>query len=86
MSNISRITRNYRKSQKLTLDCFGAALVEELPEYSFSRQAINQWESGRTKPDFKFLVKATFKYQDWRRDWAYECLSQISPDVFQSPA
>jgi len=85
MPNISQITRTYRKTQQLTLDCFGAALVEELPDYSFTRQAVNAWESGRTKPDFEFLMKATFKYQDWRRDWAYECLAARSPDLFSSP-
>lgn len=85
MTDLASVTRNYRKLNSLSQEEFGAALAEQLPEYSFTKQAVSQWEKGKNKPDFEFLVLSAMRYSDWRRDWAFECLAALRPEVFSAP-
>ncbi len=79
---IPTITRRYRRQQKLTLEGFGQKLSEELTGYSFSRQNIYHWESGRQRPEKSFLLLVAMRYGDWRRFWALDCLAEIQPEIF----
>ena len=79
---IPEITRRVRRKNKLTLENFGNQLAKGLPGYTFTRQAIFNWENDLTRPDRNFLILCTLKYGDWRRDWAFDCLHAIAPDVF----
>lgn len=78
---ISYATRHYRKQNKLTLEAFGIALAEKFQEYTFTRQAVHNWENG-SQPDRNFLLLCALRYSDWRRDWALDCLAAINPDLF----
>jgi hypothetical protein len=82
MRSVAQITRSIRESQNLSLEAFGVALAEEFDDRSFTRQAVHGWEAERTIPDFQFLILASFKYNDWRRVWALDCLAALKPDVF----
>ncbi len=80
--DIRILTRRYRREQKLTLEAFGERLAEGLTGYSFTRQAIHNWETGSSKPDKYFLVLVAMRYGDWRRAWALGCLAVLQPELF----
>jgi len=79
---IPSITRRYRQEQKLTLKAFGEELVREIPGYTFTRQAVFNWEAGMTNPEKYFLLICAMRYGDWRRDWALDCLATLQPEIF----
>jgi transcriptional regulator with XRE-family HTH domain len=79
---ISTITLHYRKQAQLTLEAFGRALAELLPGYSFTKQAVKNWERGVQNPDRYFLLLCALRYGDWRRDWALDCLAVLQPELF----
>jgi transcriptional regulator with XRE-family HTH domain len=76
---VAETTRTIRKANKMSLDAFGAALAEQLPEYSFTKQAVFNWENGKTNPDFQFLLLCALRYGDWRRAWALDCMADLKP-------
>jgi hypothetical protein len=79
---VAEITRQTRSRQELSTDKFAAALVEQIPGKTLTRQAVNLWEVGRTVPDLKFLILAASQYSDWRACWAQDCLNALMPEVF----
>ena len=50
---------------------------------AISRQAISQWEQGQTNPDSFALVKLYLRTNDWRAEFASECLQQIDPQLLR---
>jgi len=79
---IEEITKRYRAELKLTQEEFGAALCEQLPGTSLTRQAVNHWETGNNTPGYNFCLMIFCKYSDWRNDWAHECLQVLRPDLW----
>ena len=79
---IAELTKSARKAQGLTMEQFGAALVETLPGVDTSKQAVNHWESGRQPPSYLFLVGIVRSYGDWRYDWAMGCLQALRPGLW----
>jgi len=77
---IDEIVKAYRLDQKMTLRDFAAAL--SIDGQTISYEAIRKWENGRFKPNYYFLVALSMKTTDWRRDFAFDCLSAIEPDNF----
>lgn len=80
--DISQLTKKYRTQAGLTLEGFGEKLSDQLSEYTFTRQAVHNWESGNQRPEKYFLLLVMLRYGDWRRDWALDCLAVLQPDVF----
>jgi transcriptional regulator with XRE-family HTH domain len=80
--SIDHVTKTYRKQERLTLEAFGERLVELLSGYSFTRQAVSNWERGAQTPDKSFLLLCAMRYGDWRRSWALDCLAVLQPEVF----
>lgn len=83
MPLLPSIIREYRSKLDLTLEQLGAALVESLPEFTLTKQAVHNWESGKQSPGFQLLLLVTIKYSDWRRDFGFDCLAAMYPDYYQ---
>jgi transcriptional regulator with XRE-family HTH domain len=81
---IDEIVKKYRKQQNLSQDAFGQSLCERLPGVELTRQAISNWERGAQTPDYMFLVAMAMAYNDWRFDFALECLQVLRPSVWLS--
>ncbi len=79
---IAELTKSTRKAQGLTMEQFGAALVEQLPGVETSKQAVQNWESGRQTPAYLFLVGIVRTYGDWRHDWGLSSLEALRPDLW----
>jgi transcriptional regulator with XRE-family HTH domain len=75
--SVQDITRAMRQKQKLSQSGFGQALAEKVVGSTITRQAVIQWEQGKTRPDMRFLLAAVLLYEDWRQDWALACLKVI---------
>lgn len=73
---IASITHETRQKLKLTQSAFGAAI-------DVQKQHISIWEHGRQLPSISFLLMTAIKYQDWRREWALQCLD-AHPDLAQA--
>jgi len=73
--SVATLTRETRKTRGMTLAGMGEAL-------GVTRQAVYNWEWEKNHPDIAFLLMIASTRNDWRRDWALNCLHQIRPDVF----
>lgn len=85
VSRISQIVRAYRAEQGLTLRGMANALKDQLRETRFanlSAQAIGLWEKG-TNPFPVFLLRVSRTYDDWRREFALDCLAAMEPDLYE---
>lgn len=83
MKPTQTIVSRYRKSQKLSLRKFAAALVENVDGESLSYMTIKNWEDGVNAPDFSFLMTIAMKCRDWRGDFAFDCLAALKPHLYE---
>lgn len=91
---ISEITLGFRdklgaaRGSKVTQEEFGGLLAEGLLNSGITRVTIHNWESGKGEPDLKFLLSIYtyhfWKKNDWRFQWALECLRAMQPETFDS--
>jgi len=79
---IFELVKNYRTQKDLTQEGFAQELCERLGGISLTRQAISNWERGTQTPDYMFLVAVLMAYDDWRHDFADECLQVLRPEVW----
>lgn len=84
-NNVSEIVKKYRQEQKMSLREFAAALNKPLaildgdgPSY----QAVYSWENGDYEPKIMTLNLIALHTNDWRRDFAFECLATLRPDLY----
>jgi len=82
MNEFSEIVKRYRMNQQLSLRKFAAQLGEELKN-GVSHQTIKDWEDGEYAGHVYFFLAVAMRYKDWRRDFAFECLSVIYPEFDQ---
>jgi len=82
MNKFSKIVRKYRNEQQLSLRKFAAQISENLQK-GISHQTIKDWEDGKYPGHVYFFLMVAMRYQDWRRDFAFECLYEIYPDFDQ---
>ena len=81
---IDQIIKKYRKETSLTQDAFAESLCVKLPGVSLTKQAISNWERGAQTPDYMFLIAVLMAYNDWRYDFALDCLQVLRPSVWAS--
>ena len=79
---IAIVTSEYRKRLGLTYRAFAETLIEHLVNTSISHQTVMNWEKGMTDPGTDFLLICLVVHDDWRTDWAIECLCAKLPEVF----
>jgi transcriptional regulator with XRE-family HTH domain len=84
MIMINKIVTKYRKEIDLTQEDFAESLCVKLPGVSLTKQAISNWERGAQTPDYMFLIAVLMAYNDWRYDFALECLAALRPSVWAS--
>jgi transcriptional regulator with XRE-family HTH domain len=78
------VTSEYRKRFELTYRAFAEALNEHLVNTGISHQSVMNWEKGITDPGTDFLLNCLVVYpmNDWRTQWAIDCLCAKLPVVF----
>jgi transcriptional regulator with XRE-family HTH domain len=82
----SLIAREYRKRMELTYRSFAEALTEHLVNTGISHTSIANWEKGINDPSTDFLLTCLVVHQDWRRQFAIDCLQAKLPEVFARAA
>ena len=80
---LSQVTSSYRKKLDLTYRSFAEALNEHLVNTGISHQSIANWEKGITDPTTDFLLVCLVVHEDWRRQFAIDCLVAKLPEVFE---
>jgi len=80
---ISNVITAYRQSKEMTYRSFADALNEHLVNTSVTFMSISNWEKGMTDPNTDFLLTCLVVHQDWRRQWAIDCLCAKLPEVFE---
>lgn len=78
---ISEIVRKYRVRHDASLRAFADMLSGEGPQ-SVTHQTIHNWENGTTIPSYFYLLSLALFNNDWRREFALECLAVMKPDYF----
>ena len=79
---IGEIVTSYLVRSKLTLRAFADKLTEGLSNNSLTHATIINWRDGKTEPETDFLLECAVVYDDWRRDFAADCLKTKLPGVF----
>lgn len=76
------LTSEYRKRLGMTYRSFADALNEHLVNTSISHTSVANWEKGMIDPSTDFLLICLVVHDDWRSEWAIECLCAKLPEVF----
>jgi transcriptional regulator with XRE-family HTH domain len=79
---ISHITTEIRQRMRLTYRAFADALCEHLVNVAISQTSIMNWEKGLYVPSTDFLLICLVVHNDWRAEWAIDCLCAKLPEVF----
>ena len=75
MSAIQQIVSTYRRKRNLPLRDFAAAI-------GVSHQSVANWEAGAHTPHPGVLLPLALRCGDWRREFAFDCLAAIQPEVY----
>jgi hypothetical protein len=75
-------TGEARRREGLTYRAFASALCEHLEDTGISHQSVMNWEKGITEPGTDFLLTCLVVHDDWRAEWAVDCLCRKLPAVF----
>ncbi len=81
---LPEVVKKYRNYTNLTQEDFAESLCVKLPGVSLTKQAISNWERGAQTPDYMFLIAVLMAYNDWRYDFALDCLQVLRPSVWAS--
>jgi transcriptional regulator with XRE-family HTH domain len=78
------VTSQYRKANSMTYRAFADALNKSLVNTGISHQSVANWEKGMTDPNTDMLLNCLVVYpvEDWRTQWAIDCLVAKLPVVF----
>lgn len=73
----------YRTAQGLSLRAFAAALNEKLINTDVSHESVRRWEQAQDhdEPDMRLLFECLATYEDWREEFARDCLWAMFPDL-----
>lgn len=80
---ISKIITEYRKRLDLTYRAFAEILTEHLVNTGISHTSVSYWEKGINDPSTDFLLTCLVVHEDWRRQFAIDCLCAKLPAVFE---
>lgn len=80
---IKDVVKAYRSKMNISQGELAASLVNGILNKKLSRQAISNWESGKDEPDAIFLLQCAIIHEDWRRQFAGDCLCAMIPEAFQ---
>lgn len=86
MNKVAQVVREYQDIQGLSLRRFADALNEKLINTDVSHATVARWKDEKkpSEPDVRFLFECMATYQDWRRAFAMDCLSEMFPDLVES--
>lgn len=73
MNTCGDVVREFLDVQRLTLREFADQLSEKM-DVRLSHVSIIQWRDGVRDPNTDFLLACYNAYEDWRRDFALDCL------------
>jgi len=82
MKTISEVVKIYRGKQGASLRAFADSLSESAPQ-SVTYQTVKNWEDGTYLPRRYYLLSLALHYHDWRRDFAFDTLAVLKPDLYE---
>ena len=74
-NELGKMIKNYRQSKQMSMQEFADAIAVPGGYKTLSRQAVYHWEHGEWNPSQFALVRIAIETNDWRRDFALDCLS-----------
>ena len=79
------VTGKYRREKDLTYRAFADALGERVGNTTISHASVINWEKGITEPSTDFLLRCLVirPVEDWRHQYAIDCLCAKLPEVFE---
>jgi transcriptional regulator with XRE-family HTH domain len=77
------VTNQYRTRLGLTYRAFAEALNERLMNTSVTHSTVMNWEKGLTEPETDTLLVCLVAYNDWRMQFAIDCLCAKLPEVYE---
>jgi transcriptional regulator with XRE-family HTH domain len=80
--SLCSVVKEYRKRLSMTYRDFAEAINEHLVGTGISHQTISNWEKSITDPTTDFLLTCLVVHDDWRRQFAIDCLCAKLPEVF----
>jgi DNA-binding XRE family transcriptional regulator len=80
-----KVVKLYRLERELTLRKMADELSFGLPEQNggVSFQTISNWENGKHLPSKGILLALVMRTNDWRCDFAHDCLATMMPEFYQ---
>jgi len=86
MSEVFQVTKSYRIAQRLSLRDFAEEINKNLVNTNVTYATVNRWEQDDHyyEPDMRLLFECIATYQDWRAEWARDCLNSMWHDLFLS--
>lgn len=78
---VSEVVRQYQQALGITLEQMAEKLTESI-EWELTRQAIHSWRRGTSEPKTDLLLQVLVTYEDWRQDFARDCLRAKNPIIF----
>lgn len=81
MKNIPEIVRKYRTKHDASLRAFADMLSGNAPQ-SVTHQTVSNWENGVHPPSYMYLLSLALFNDDWRREFALECLAVVKPEYY----
>jgi transcriptional regulator with XRE-family HTH domain len=81
--SVKDVVKTYRSKMGLSQVELAASLVNGILNKKLSRQAVSNWELGIDEPEVTFLLQCMAVHDDWRRQFAADCLCAILPELFQ---
>ena len=86
MRETYEVTKTYRNAQGLSLRDFAEQINKDLVNTNVTYATVNRWEQELNyyEPDMRLLFECLATYQDWRAEWARDCLRSMWHDLFLS--
>ena len=86
MTEIHEVVKAYREKQGLSLRKFADEINQQLVNTDVTYGTVNRWEDAEkpNKQDIRLLFECIATYQDWRAEWARDCMQSMFPDLFTS--
>lgn len=81
MTPFQLILNEYMQKMELNARDF-AQLLSENTYASISHQTVYNWISGLYEPHYRTLILFTLKYRDWRREFAFDALAALTPELY----
>jgi hypothetical protein len=79
----NQVVKQHRETMNLSMRAFADALNQKLVNTGVTYTTVSRWEDEKSpyEPDMRLLFECIATYQDWRAQFAVDCLRSMWPDL-----